>query len=167
MMRPIGRTLLFIVALLLTVTACSGEGADPATTTTADPGTTTTTTAGTTTTTTGGSGEGTATTAATTSTTAATTTTTGAEPGVVTLAVDVTDGVVTGGGRRSVPEGSVVRLVVTADVEDLAHVHGYDLEAAVSPNSAAVFDFAAETTGIFTVELENSGLELLQLEIVP
>ena len=100
-------------------------------------------------------------------TTPAPTTTSTTEPAIVTLAVDIEGSVVTGGGRQSVPEGSIVQLVVTADTEDQVVVSGYDLRAVVAPNAAAVFDFAASTTGTFTVELEGTGLVILELEVVP
>ncbi len=90
-------------------------------------------------------------------------TTTTAAPG--TIEVSVAGGSITGGGRRRVAVGSTVRLVVRADVADEVHVHGYDLEAPVTPATPATIEFVARIPGVFEVELHKKHQELLQLEV--
>ena len=65
----------------------------------------------------------------------------------------------------SVGKGEIVRLVVTGDVTDEVHVHGYDLTQPVAPGRAARFRFRADIDGIFTIELENAGREIAKLDV--
>ncbi len=60
-----------------------------------------------------------------------------------------------------------IRLIVTADVSDEVHLHGYDIRADVAPGSPAVLEFEANVPGIFDVELEAAGLEFMQLQVEP
>ena len=83
-----------------------------------------------------------------------------------TVAVEVAGGGPVGGVRRvKVDLGSVVALMVTSDIAEEVHVHGYDILRAVSDGHPAHFAFSAEIPGVFEVELEGSGRLLLQLEI--
>lgn len=68
---------------------------------------------------------------------------------------------------RSVQVGvnTPVRIQVTADRTDEAHLHGYDLTADLEPGMG-VIDFVATTPGLFLIELEDSHLLLAQLEVV-
>jgi hypothetical protein len=66
-------------------------------------------------------------------------------------------------GRVEVPKGAHVVLTVASDQPDEVHVHGYDLEAPVSPGSPATIRFTADQTGLFEVETHESGKLLLQL----
>ncbi len=101
---------------------------------------------------------------ATTSTTTTTTTTT--VPGFDLIEVDLT---APGDdpGRVPVELGHTVRLVITADTTDEVHLHGYDIKASVAPGSPAVLDFVADIPGIFDVELEGTGQEIMQLQVAP
>jgi hypothetical protein len=81
--------------------------------------------------------------------------------------VTVTGDQVIGGGRIDVDLGEEVRIVVTSDVEDEAHLHGYDLIAEVGPGLEGVIEFVADIPGIFELELEQSGLELARLQVTP
>ncbi|MGH9118021.1 MAG: hypothetical protein ACRD0A_09150 [Acidimicrobiales bacterium] len=58
-----------------------------------------------------------------------------------------------------------VRIQVTADRPEEAHLHGYDLTADLEPGVPAVIDFVASTPGLFLIELEDSHLLLAQLEV--
>jgi len=58
-------------------------------------------------------------------------------------------------------------LRVESDVSDEIHVHGYDLVAAVSSGGIGELQFNADIPGIFEVELEDAGLEILQLVVEP
>jgi len=74
---------------------------------------------------------------------------------------------VTGPGDAAVTQGDVVRIVVTADVSDEVHVHGYDLHADVTPDAPGVIEFTAVAPGVYEVELESAGLLLLELTVSP
>ena len=85
---------------------------------------------------------------------------------VQTITVDVAGGAPVDGVQRvEVELGSVVALLVTSDLTEEVHVHGYDILRPVSTGHAAHFAFAAEIPGVFEVELEGSGRLLLLLEI--
>ena len=84
------------------------------------------------------------------------------------VAVDVTvaDGEVQGGRERvEIPRRAEVTLTVDSDVEDLVHVHGYDLEEPVGPDQPATITFEALIPGVFEVELEDRTLPLVELEV--
>ncbi len=118
----------------------------------------------------GSPGSTTSTTAAT-STTVATTTTGPDAAGTAPAAdqvveVEVRDGEPVGGVRRvEVELGASVVVRVTSDVADEVHVHGYDRFAEVEAGGTAELVFEAEIPGIFEVELEGRGLEILELEV--
>lgn len=85
---------------------------------------------------------------------------------VKTIKVAVRGGkVVPSTHREKVPEGDTVRVVVTTDIADEIHVHGYDLKKDVAAGKTGTIDFVADQSGVFEVELENAGLQLLQLEV--
>lgn len=82
------------------------------------------------------------------------------------IVVALTNGkVVPATHRVKVAEGTQVRLLVTSDKADEVHVHGFDILKDVSAGQQATLDFTADQTGVFEVEGEQSGLQLLQLEV--
>ena len=82
------------------------------------------------------------------------------------IEVTVAGGQVSGHtGRVPVAAGGEVTLVVTSDVADEIHVHGYDLTAAVPPSRPAQLSFAATVPGVFEVELHEAGTALLTLQV--
>jgi hypothetical protein len=82
------------------------------------------------------------------------------------IEVQVTGGQVTGDtGRVPVSVDEQVTLVVTGDVADELHVHGYDLTAELSPGRPAELTFAATIPGVFEVELHEAGTVLLSLQV--
>ena len=84
----------------------------------------------------------------------------------VEISVAVTDGKVEPKPRRvEVAKDSQVRLIVTSDVDDELHVHGYEVEAELEAGRPATVELVADQTGIFEVETHESELELLQLEV--
>lgn len=88
-------------------------------------------------------------------------------PTVRTISITVRGGQVTGEtGRITVPLGTPVTVSVTSDVADEIHVHGYDRkgEVPVAGGTGSV-SFTATTPGIFEVELEESKLQLVQLQV--
>ena len=75
-------------------------------------------------------------------------------------------GAVTGGVvRYAVPSGSTVELVVSSDVADEVHVHGYDRRSFVTAGASTTMRFAADLPGVFDVELEQRGVPLAQLQV--
>ena len=99
----------------------------------------------------------------TTTTSSATTTSTVDEPRVE---IRVESGaVVEGPSELEVDLGSEVRLVVVTDTADHIHVHGYDLFFDSNPGEVVEIEFVADVPGVFEVELEESGLLLLELEV--
>ena len=68
-------------------------------------------------------------------------------------------------GRVAVPVGEHVTLVVTSDVADEVHVHGYDKEQELSPGQPAEIVFDATIPGVFEVELHEAGTTLLSLQV--
>ena len=69
--------------------------------------------------------------------------------------------------RDSVDLDSAVVITVTSDVADEVHVHGYDLMADVAPGAPATIRFTADAPGRFEIELENTGVQIAELEVRP
>ncbi|MBV8994503.1 MAG: hypothetical protein JO287_12585 [Pseudonocardiales bacterium] len=85
---------------------------------------------------------------------------------VRTISIKVHGGKASGDtGRIAVPLGTPIVLSVSSDVADEIHVHGYDRKANVPAGTTASVVFTANTPGVFEVELENSKLQLLQLQV--
>jgi ABC-type glycerol-3-phosphate transport system substrate-binding protein len=73
------------------------------------------------------------------------------------------------------PEGGIVRatlakndkvvLVVSSDVADEIHVHGYDLMKDVAAGGTARIMFVADVPGRFEVELEDRGVQIADLTV--
>jgi len=92
--------------------------------------------------------------------------TTTTAPAGIRIERTVTGGALEGeAGRASVPVGEEVTIVVSADEADEVHVHGYDLFADVAPDQPAEITFPADIPGVFEVELEGSGLLVVELEV--
>ena len=82
------------------------------------------------------------------------------------IEVAVAGGQVSGDtGRVPVAVGTQVNLVITSDVADEVHVHGYDLTADLAPGTPAEISFAATIPGVFEVELHQAGTALLGLQV--
>jgi plastocyanin len=82
------------------------------------------------------------------------------------IEVEVAGGQVSGDtGRVPVTAGEQVTLVITSDVADEVHVHGYDLEAELSPGQPTELVFDATIPGVFEVELHEAGTQLLSLQV--
>ena len=82
------------------------------------------------------------------------------------IEVQVAGGQVTGDtGRVPVAAGTHVTLVITSDVADEAHLHGYDREAELAPGRPAEIAFDATIPGVFEVELHEAGTVLLTLQV--
>jgi hypothetical protein len=84
------------------------------------------------------------------------TTTTEPADQAVRVRIRVEGGQPVGGAQdHDVDEGEEVVLIVTADVEDEVHLHGYDLAANVAPGNPARIRFTADSVGEFEIELEE------------
>ncbi|WP_182909331.1 hypothetical protein [Microbispora sp. H13382] len=68
-------------------------------------------------------------------------------------------------GRIEVTKGQTVRITITSDAADEAHLHGYDKEASLKPGTPASIEFVADETGLFEMETHESGLQLFQLVV--
>jgi len=64
-------------------------------------------------------------------------------------------------------KGDQVRFVVTSDVSDEIHVHGYDFMKDVKAGGKVSFSFPAKIDGEFEVELENRGEQIAKLVVNP
>jgi len=84
------------------------------------------------------------------------------------LLVEVKNGQPVGGVQKlDVTEGDDVRFTVKSDVDEEVHAHGFDVSKPVGPGEPARFDFEAGFTGIFEVELENSAVPIIELQVNP
>lgn len=83
--------------------------------------------------------------------------------------VDVTfaNGVVGGPDEFEYQLGDEVSIFVLSDVVEEIHVHGYDLMFDVTPGAPVEISLTADVTGIFEVELEDSGTPLFDLVVTP
>ncbi len=68
-------------------------------------------------------------------------------------------------GRVQVTTGTPVTLVVTSDVADEVHLHGYDIEKELVPGKPTTLQFTATLTGVFEVELHKANLVLVHLQV--
>ena len=133
---------LFAAGLLLA--SCGGDDDESAGTTTTTAATTTTSTSETTTTT--------------------ETTQPPAEPTVVRVVV--VDGAPKGGiVRETVEKGDKVVLVVTSDVADEIHLHGYDISRDVAAGGTVRLPFKATIPGRFEAELEDRGVQIADITV--
>ena len=82
------------------------------------------------------------------------------------IELQVAGGQVTGdSGRVPVPLGEPVTVVVTSDVPDELHLHGYDRTADLVPGRPAELSFDATIPGVFELELHDAGTVLLTLQV--
>jgi hypothetical protein len=91
-----------------------------------------------------------------------------APPRPARLQITVRDGRPVGGVRRvTVRKGRRVILIVTSDVADHVHLHGYDVIRDVAPGRPARLAFRATIVGTVEVELEDSGVPLARVTAQP
>ena len=81
------------------------------------------------------------------------------------IEITVSGGQVQGPGSVAVDAGTEVELLVTSDVADHIHVHGYDLLQDVAAGETVSLSFTADLPGTWEVELEDSGTHLLELQV--
>ena len=89
-----------------------------------------------------------------------------AQPEGTTIRISVMDGKVTPPALvEQVGLGESVTLVVTSDVADEVHLHGYDAHADLVAGQEGTLTFTADIPGVFEVELEETGTLLVELEV--
>jgi len=107
------------------------------------------------------------TTSTTETTTEETTTTTEAEK-PTEVKVVVVNGAPEGGiVRQTVQKGDRVVLVVTSDVADEIHLHGYDKSRDVGAGGTVRLPFKATIPGRFEAELENRSVQIAEMTVEP
>ena len=111
------------------------------------------------------------TTATTVTTTTETTTseTTTTEAGTPTIVrIIVVDGQSQGGiVRQTVNKDDQVVLVVTSDVADEIHLHGYDIARDVEAGGTVRLPFKATIPGRFEAELESRSVQIADITVEP
>lgn len=86
--------------------------------------------------------------------------------GVTEVAISVRNGKVSPAFHRvQISLGRRVRLLVTSDVDDEVHVHGYEIEEKLEAGRPTTVDLTADQPGGFTVEAHSTDLGLVPLEV--
>jgi ABC-type glycerol-3-phosphate transport system substrate-binding protein len=109
----------------------------------------------------------TTTTATTTTTTDTTTTTTEAEKPTEVKVVVVNGSPQGGIVRQTVNKDDQVVLVVTSDIADEIHLHGYDKARDVAAGGTIRLPFKATIPGRFEAELESRGVQIAEITVEP
>lgn len=95
-------------------------------------------------------------------------TTAPAEPEPQVTTIRVSNGEPAGGVTKiKARKGETVSFVVTSDMPEEVHLHGYDISRDVGKGKPARFSFEAKLEGVFEVELENLGVPIASLEVRP
>jgi hypothetical protein len=91
-----------------------------------------------------------------------------APPPPARVRITVRDGKPVGGIRRvTVGRGRRVVLIVTSDVSDHVHLHGYNVFRDVAPGRPARLAFRATIVGTVEVELEDRRIPLARVTTQP
>ena len=69
------------------------------------------------------------------------------------------------GDRVKVKLGTTVRLVVTSDVADEIHLHGYDKMVDVEAGGTVTLTVKATIPGVFEIELESRKFTITHLQV--
>jgi len=109
----------------------------------------------------------TTTTETTTTTTDTTTITTEAEKPTEVKVVVVNGSPQGGIVRQTVSKDDQVVLVVTSDVADEIHLHGYDKAKDVAAGGTIRLPFKATIPGRFEAELESRGVQIAEITVEP
>ncbi len=92
--------------------------------------------------------------------------TTSAEPEALTIQI-VGEQPVGGGAKLKLKKGDQIRFTVDSDTKQEVHLHGYDIAKVAAPGAPAEFDLEATIDGVFEAELEDPGVQILKLTVVP
>jgi hypothetical protein len=91
-----------------------------------------------------------------------------APPPPARVRITVRDGTPVGGVRRvTVGKGRRVILIVTSDVSDHVHLHGYNIMRDVGPGIPAQISFRATIVGTVEAELEDRHVPLARITTQP
>ena len=91
-----------------------------------------------------------------------------AKPKPTTVTIRVVGGVPQGGiARPKVKKGDRVVIVVRADAGESVHIHGYDVERAITPGKPVRLPITATIPGRFEVELHHPDSVLAVLTVNP
>jgi len=102
----------------------------------------------------------------TTGTTTTETTTDAVTPTIVPI--NVVDGQPQGGiVRQTVSKDDQVVLVVSSDVADEIHLHGYDIARNVAAGGTVRLPFKATIPGRFEAELESRSVQIADITVEP
>lgn len=89
-------------------------------------------------------------------------------PTPAVVRVTVRDGTPVGGVRRvTVGKGRRVTLIVTSNVADHVHLHGYNIMRDVAPGMPARISFRATIVGTVEAELEDRRVPLARITTQP
>lgn len=89
-------------------------------------------------------------------------------PALAVVRVTVRDGTPVGGVRRvTVGKGRRVTLIVTSNVADHVHLHGYNIMRDVAPGMPARISFRATIVGTVEAELEDRRVPLARITTQP
>ena len=84
------------------------------------------------------------------------------------MRVNVVDGQSQGGiVRQTVNKDDQVVLVVTSDVADEIHLHGYDIARDVEAGGTVRLPFKATIPGRFEAELESRSVQIADITVEP
>ena len=89
------------------------------------------------------------------------------KPGPLTIKIVFRKAKPAGPRTLKVKKGRDVVLVVSADVVDEVHLHGYDIARPVAPGKPARIAFRATLPGVFEIELEERRVLLAEVEVRP
>jgi hypothetical protein len=104
----------------------------------------------------------------TTTQAAQSTTTTQTQTVAATQQITIRGGKPVGGVKKlDYKKGDQVKFIVTSDVADEIHVHGYDLMKDVPAGGSVQFSFPASIEGVFEIELEGRKQQIAQLKVSP
>ena len=89
-------------------------------------------------------------------------------PGPTVVRIRIVNAAPKGGiVRKKVAQGDRVVIVVTSDVADEVHLHGYDVSRPVTAGGTVRLPFRATIPGRFEVELEERGVPIGELTVQP
>jgi len=89
-------------------------------------------------------------------------------PPTARVRVAIKNGLPVGGPPRiTVAKGQRVVLVVSSDLADRVHLHGYDIERHVGPGRSATIAFRATIVGTVEAELEHRGVRIATITTTP
>jgi hypothetical protein len=90
------------------------------------------------------------------------------EPEAEIPTIEVKGGKPVGGVQELAFEsGDRIRFRVTSDAPAEVHLHGYDVMMDVEPGKPVTFDVPADIEGIFEVELEETAVQIAEVEVSP